>query len=153
MNRYAGNYEQFQQMYQLKKQQNQIAYDKQQKEIERLEDFVARNKARAATATLARSRQKMLDKMDIIEKNREKIKPVFRFMEARAPGRYVFQTNDLVIGYRQPLTKPLKLTLERGKKVAIKGVNGLGKTTRKSFSMKNTLKNKGYYDKRDLKSS
>lgn len=129
LTRYAGNYEQFQQMYQLKKQQDQIAYDKQQKEIERLEDFVARNKARAATATLARSRQKMLDKMDIIEKNREKIKPVFRFREARAPGRYVFQTNDLVIGYHQPLTKPLKLTLERGKKVAIKGVNGLGKTT------------------------
>ncbi len=116
-------------MYQLKKQQNQIAYDKQQKEIERLEDFVARNKARAATATLARSRQKKLDKMDIIEKNREKVKPVFNFKEARSPGKFIFQVNDLVIGYGEPLTRPLNLVLERGKKIAIKGVNGLGKTT------------------------
>ena len=129
LTRYAGDYEQFQQMYQLKKQQNQIAYDKQQKEIERLEDFVARNKARAATATLARSRQKMLDKMDIIEKSKEKVKPVFKFREARTPGRYIFQAHQLVIGYDRPLTKPLELSLERGKKVAIKGVNGLGKTT------------------------
>ena len=129
LTRYAGNYEQFQQMHQLKKQQNQLAYDKQQKEIERLEDFVARNKARAATATLARSRQKKLDKMDIIEKSRDKIKPVFKFREARAPGRYVFKTSQLVIGYGHPLTKPLDLILERGKKIAIKGVNGLGKTT------------------------
>ncbi len=129
LTRYSGNYDQFQQMYQLKKQQNQIAYEKQQKEIERLEDFVARNKARAATATLARSRQKRLDKMDIIEKDIEKIKPTFKFREARSPGRYIFQTNDLVIGYDEPLTKPLDVILERGKKVAIKGVNGLGKTT------------------------
>lgn len=129
LTRYSGNYEQFQQMYQLKKQQNQQAYEKQQKEIERLEDFVARNKARAATATLARSRQKMLDKMDIIEKTREKIKPTFKFREARAPGRVLFQTEDLVIGYNDPLTCPLDITLERGKKLAIKGVNGLGKTT------------------------
>ncbi len=129
LTRYSGNYEQFLQMYQLKKQQNQIAYDKQQKEIERLEDFVARNKARAATATLAKSRQKMLDKMDIIEKTREKIKPVFKFREARAPGRFVFQTAGLVIGYDRPLTQPLELSLERGQKIAIKGVNGLGKTT------------------------
>ena len=129
LTRYAVNYDQFQQMYQLKKQQNQIAYDKQQKEIERLEDFVARNKARAATATLARSRQKKLDKMDIIEKNREKVKPVFNFKEARSPGKFIFQVNDLVIGYGEPLTRPLNLVLERGKKIAIKGVNGLGKTT------------------------
>jgi len=129
LTRYTGNYDQFLQMHQLKKQQNQTAYDKQQKEIERLEDFVARNKARAATATLAKSRQKMLDKMDIIEKNREKIKPVFKFREARSAGRYIFQTSELTIGYGRPLTKPLQLTLERGKKIAIKGVNGLGKTT------------------------
>jgi len=129
LTRYTGNYDQFQQMYKLRRQQNQIAYDRQQKEIGRLEDFVARNKARASTATLARSRQKMLDKMDIIEKGREKTKPVFKFREARAPGKYIFQANELVIGYGEPLTKPLEITLERGKKVAIKGVNGLGKTT------------------------
>lgn len=127
--RYTGDYNQFQQMYQLKKHQNQIAYEKQQKEIEKLEDFVARNKARAATANLAKSRQKKLDKMDIIELGREKVKPSFRFKEARTPGKTIFEAKDLVIGYSEPLTRPLNLMLERNKKVAIKGVNGLGKTT------------------------
>ncbi len=129
LTRYTGNYDQFQQMYQLKKNQLQQAYDKQQKEIERLEDFIARNKARVATTNMAKSRQKKLDKMDIIEKIREKVKPSFKFREARTPGKYVFTADNLVIGYEEPLTKPLDLSLERGKKVAIKGVNGLGKST------------------------
>lgn len=129
LTRYSGNYDQFQQMYQLKKQQIQQAYEKQQKEIERLEDFIARNKARVATTNMAKSRQKKLDKMDIIEKVREKVKPTFKFREARAPGRFIFQANDLVIGYDEPLTSPLNISLERGKKVAVKGVNGLGKST------------------------
>ncbi|WHH61271.1 ABC-F family ATP-binding cassette domain-containing protein [Petroclostridium sp. X23] len=129
LTRYTGNYEQFQQMYQLKKVQNQQAYEKQQKEIEKLEDFIARNKARVATTNMAKSRQKKLDKMDIIEKTREKVKPTFKFREARTPGKYIFQAENLVIGYGEPLTRPLNLTLERGKKIAIKGVNGLGKST------------------------
>ncbi len=129
LTRYSGDYDQFQQMYQLKKNQNQQAYEKQQKEIERLEDFVARNKARAATANMAKSRQKKLDKMDLIEKTREKVKPVFKFKEARTSGKYIFQAKELVIGYGEPLTRPLNLELERGKKIAIKGVNGLGKST------------------------
>ncbi|HEX3028500.1 MAG TPA: ABC-F family ATP-binding cassette domain-containing protein [Clostridia bacterium] len=129
LTRYTGNYDQFQQMYQLKKQQTQQAYEKQQKEIEKLEDFIARNKARVATSNMAKSRQKKLDKMDIIEIAREKAKPIFKFKEARAPGRFVFSTEDLVIGYDEPLTRPLNLTLERGSKIAIKGVNGLGKST------------------------
>ncbi len=129
LTRYTGNYDEFQQMYQLKKLQNQQAYEKQQKEIDRLEDFIARNKARVATSNMAKSRQKKLDKMDIIEKAREKVKPVFKFREARTPGKYIFQANNLVIGYGEPLTRPLNLTLERGKKIVIKGVNGLGKST------------------------
>lgn len=129
LTRYTGNYEQFIDMYNLKKQQHQQAYEKQQKEIERLEDFIARNKARVATANMAKSRQKKLDNMNIIQKNRTKIKPTFKFKEARASGRFVVQARNLVIGYGEPLTKPLNITLERGQKVAIKGVNGLGKST------------------------
>ncbi len=129
LTRYTGNYEQFQQMYQLKKAQTQQAYEKQQKEIERLEDFIARNKARVATTNMAKSRQKKLDKMEIIGKVRDKVKPTFKFREARTPGKYVFTAENMLIGYEEPLTKPLNLSLERGKKVAIKGVNGLGKST------------------------
>ncbi len=129
LTRYTGNYEQFRSMYDVKKQQVQASFDRQQKEIERLEDFVARNKARAATATLARSRQKKLDKMDIISVSRDKVKPTFRFPEARTPGRMIVETKNLVIGYDEPLTSPLSLSIERGQKIALKGVNGLGKTT------------------------
>ena len=129
LSRYPGNYDQFQKMYELKKQQNEKAYEKQQKEINSLEDFIARNKARVATSNMAKSRQKKLDKMDVIELARQKIKPVFKFKEARTPGKVILQTKDLVIGYSEPLTCPLNIALERGQKVAIKGVNGLGKTT------------------------
>jgi len=129
LTRYTGNYDQFKSMYDLKRQQTQAAFEKQQKEIDRLEDFVARNKARAATATLARSRQKKLDKMDIITVAREKVKPTFRFPEARTPGRIIVEAKDLVIGYDEPLTRPLTLSFERGSKIALRGVNGLGKTT------------------------
>lgn len=129
LTRYSGSYEQFRQMYELKKLQNQQAYEKQQKEIDKLEDFIARNKARAATANLAKSRQKKLDGMEIIELARTKAKPSFKFHEARTPGKVLFSTQDMVIGYGEPLTRPLSIYLERGQKVAIKGVNGLGKST------------------------
>lgn len=129
LTRYSGNYEQFKEMYELKKLQQQQAYEKQQKEIDKLEDFIARNKARVATTNMAKSRQKKLDKMDIIEKVKEKPKPIFKFREARASGRFVFQAENLVIGYDTPLTSPLNISLERGQKVALKGVNGLGKST------------------------
>ncbi len=129
LTRYVGNYYQFMEMYELKKRQLEQAYEKQQKEIAGLEDFIARNKARAATANLAKSRQRKLDKMEMIEKSREKVRPIFQFKAARTPGKYVLTTKDLVIGYETGLTRPLNLVLERNQKIAIKGVNGLGKST------------------------
>lgn len=128
--RYAGNYDNFQSVYAMKKAQLEAAYERQQKEIADLQDFVNRNKARVATRNMAMSRQKKLDKMEIIELQAEKPKPEFHFKESRTPGRFIFQTKDLVIGYDSPLTKsPLNLTFERNQKVAIVGANGIGKTT------------------------
>ena len=129
LTRYTGDYYQFMDMYELKKRQLELAYKKQQKEIEHLKDFIARNKAKVATANLAKDRQKKLDRMDIIEMVKEKPKPVFGFSSARTPSREVITVKDLVIGYDHPLTKPLNFTVERNQKIAIKGVNGLGKTT------------------------
>ncbi|MFZ5642958.1 MAG: ABC-F family ATP-binding cassette domain-containing protein [Bacillota bacterium] len=129
LTRYTGNYDQFLQMYELKKLQSLKAYEKQQKEVERLEDFIARNKARFSTTGRAKSRQKQLDKMEMLEKPRQKIKPTFKFTEARTPGRTIFEAADLVLGYDEPLTRPLNAILERNQKVAIRGVNGLGKST------------------------
>lgn len=127
--RYKGTYEHFLQMKDIKKKQELQAYEKQQKEIEEMEDFIARNKARFSTKGRAKSRQKQLEKMEVIEKPREKVKPTFKFRESRAAGKIILKTDNLVLGYGTPLTKPLNLTIERGQKIAIKGVNGLGKTT------------------------
>lgn len=129
LNRYVGDYEEFRRIYEAKKEQLERAYERQQQEIARLEDFVARNKANVATSNMAKSRQKKLDKMDRIELSKEKPKPTFNFKTARASGKVIFETKDLVIGYDSPLTKPLNISMERGQKVALVGANGLGKTT------------------------
>lgn len=129
IDRYVGNYDKFMEVYEMKKSQLEAAYRRQQQEIENLKDFVARNKARVATRNMAMSRQKKLDKMEVIELAKEKPKPEFRFREARASGRYIFQTDNLVIGYDHPLSRPLNLTMERGQKIALVGANGIGKTT------------------------
>lgn len=129
LNRYVGDYDKFQEVYAVRKAQLESAYKRQQQEIHELQDFVARNKARVSTRNMAMSRQKKLDKMDIIELAQEKPKPEFQFKEARAAGRYIFQTENLVIGYDEPLSKPLNLSMERGDIVVLKGANGIGKTT------------------------
>ncbi|MGN0612554.1 MAG: ABC-F family ATP-binding cassette domain-containing protein [Porcipelethomonas sp.] len=129
LTRYTGDYENFRRMYELKKRQLEQAYEKQQKEIAGLEEFVARNKARAATANMARSRQRKLDKMEVITLAKEKIKPSFCFQSARTTGKVVIDAKDLVLGYDEPLTCPLNFQVERNMKIAIKGVNGLGKST------------------------
>jgi ATPase subunit of ABC transporter with duplicated ATPase domains len=129
LNRYTGDYEEFQKIYEMKKQQLEAAYKKQQQEISELKDFVARNKARVSTRNMAMSRQKKLDKMDVIELAAEKPKPEFRFREARTAGKVIFETKDLVIGYDEPLSRPLNLRMERGQKIALTGANGIGKTT------------------------
>ena len=129
LNRYPGDYDKFQEVYAMKKAQLEAAYNKQQKEIADLKDFVARNKARVATRNMAMSRQKKLDNMDMIELAAEKPKPEFNFKEARTPGRYIFETKQLVIGYDAPLSSPLDLQMERGEKIVLTGANGIGKTT------------------------
>ena len=129
LNRYVGDYDKFQEVYAVKKAQLEAAYNRQQKEIAQLKDFVARNKARVSTRNMAMSRQKKLDKMDVIELAAEKPKPEFHFKEARVPARYIFQTQDLVIGYDEPLSIPLNVEMERGEKLVLTGANGIGKTT------------------------
>lgn len=129
LTRYTGNYDDFKRMYELKKRQLEQAYEKQQKEIAGLQDFIARNKARVATTNMAKSRQKKLDKMEKITLAGEKTKPSFSFNTARTPGRSVIECKNIVLGYDEPLTKPVSFTIEWGKKIAIKGVNGLGKST------------------------
>ena len=129
LNRYVGDYEHFQEVYAMKKAQLEAAYRRQQQEISELKDFVARNKARVSTRNMAMSRQKKLDKMDVIELAAERPKPEFHFQYGQTPGKVLFETQDLVIGYDEPLSKPLNFSMERGQKIALVGTNGIGKTT------------------------
>ena len=129
LNRYVGDYEHFQEVYAMKKAQLEAAYRRQQQKISELKDFVARNKARVSTRNMAMSRQKKLDKMDVIELAAERPKPEFHFQYGQTPGKVLFETQDLVIGYDEPLSKPLNFSMERGQKIALVGTNGIGKTT------------------------
>ncbi len=129
LNRYVGDYDYFQQVHEMRKSQLESAYKRQQQEISELKDFVARNKASVATRNMAMSRQKKLDKMEVIEFAKEKPKPQFNFKDGRTSGKLIFEAKDLVIGYEEPLSRPLNLRMERGQKIALVGANGIGKTT------------------------
>lgn len=129
LTRYSGNYENFLRVYEQRRMQQESAYERQQQEIARVEDFIARNKARVATRGMAASRQKMLDKMERIEKPVEYPRPTFNFKEGRNSSKIVFQAENMEIGYDFPLLPPLSMILERGQKIAITGMNGIGKST------------------------
>lgn len=129
LTRYVGDYNNFREIYEMKKSQQEAAYNRQQKEIAELKDFISRNKARVATRNMSMSRQKKLDNMELIEKTTEKPKPEFEFQTARTPGRYIFKTEKLVIGYDEPLSSPLDLEMERGSRIVLTGANGIGKST------------------------
>lgn len=130
LDRYVGDYDNFTRIYDAKKRQLEAAYRAQQQEIAELEDFVQRNKARVSTRNMAMSRQKKLDKMEVIELAAQRPKPQFNFKLAdKTSSKLIVETKGLVIGYDQPLSKPLDLLLERGQKVALVGANGIGKTT------------------------
>ena len=129
LERYVGDYDKFMEVYEAQKAQREAAYNRQQQEIAELKDFVARNKARVATRNMAMARQKKLDNMDLIEKIQEKPKPEFYFKTARTPGKFLFEVKDLVIGYDEPLSKPLNLAIERNTFTVLTGANGIGKTT------------------------
>ncbi|MFM1650957.1 ABC-F family ATP-binding cassette domain-containing protein [Brevibacillus sp. B_LB10_24] len=129
LTRYTGNYESFLAQSEMKRSQHFDAYEKQQEQISKMEDFISRNKARASTSGRAKSRQKQLDRMERIDKPETAAKPSFIFKEARASGRYLFEAEDLEIGYSHPLMPKLTMSLERGEKVAVVGMNGVGKST------------------------
>jgi len=129
LTRYAGNYDHFVNLYEVRKEQRLIQYKEQQNEIAKLEDYIRKNKARASTAKQAKSREKKLDKIEKIEIKKEIIKPYFNFKSMRMPENIIFNASNLIIGYNTPLSKPLNLKMKRGQKIAITGANGIGKTT------------------------
>ena len=127
--KYKGNLTAYLNSKDLRRQQYIKNYMSQQKWIEKTEDYISRNKARASTASMAKSRQKMLDKVSRLAPPKENIRPHFKF-KSTAPGSgYVLEAADLEIGYDRPLLPKISFNLSWGSKMAITGFNGIGKTT------------------------
>ncbi|KIL40322.1 ABC transporter ATP-binding protein [Gordoniibacillus kamchatkensis] len=127
LGRYAGNYKAFLASYEQSKQQLQDAYIRQQHEIARLETFIQKNKVRKAKQ--AKSREKMLEKMERIDRPTTAPRPRFTFNVTIDPVTRVIEAKQIQIGYTKPLFAPRDLQISRGDKIAIVGSNGIGKST------------------------
>ena len=104
---------------------------KQQKEIEKLTDYIARNKVRASTADMAKSREKMLDRMEIINAPKaDERPPRFKFSYSNEPSEFPLTIQNFTFGYDDnTLLNNVSLQIRRGQKVALLGLNGTGKST------------------------
>ena len=127
--RYHGNYSAFLQQKSEKREAVRRQYENQQRKIHRLEDYIAKNRVRTATASMAKSRQKTLDKMVRVAPPPPAAKPVFRFPYQSQSQLRVLEVDYLSIGYGLPLLPPVSFRLNRGQKLVITGFNGVGKTT------------------------
>lgn len=129
LKRYPGNYDSFLKLKKAEEEKYIADYYRQQQEIAKLEQFIKSNIVRASTTKRAQSRQKQLDKIDRLEKPKTTGKPSFTFTPYRPPGKLIFESSALDIGYSYPLMQNINLKLKRGEKVAITGCNGIGKST------------------------
>lgn len=129
LKKYAGNYESFLKQKEQKQVEYLRAYQHQQKEIEKAEDYIAKNKTRAATAAMAKSRQKKLDKIDKMTAPKAQVKPHFKFPYTEISTLKALAINELEIGYYYALMPKLSLELATGTKIAVIGFNGIGKST------------------------
>ena len=128
---YTGNFTRFLQERELRVEQHQTAYTRQQDEIAKLERFVTRFKAKATKASQARSRQKQLDKMERIEAPEQERLPRFSLPAAPASDYEMVTLRNISLGWvpEQTLLKNLDLRIERGMRLAVLGANGCGKST------------------------
>lgn len=127
--KYGGNYSQFLTLAEQNNQQYIESYEKQQREIEKMQDYIARNKARAATAGMANARKKMLDKMDVIRKPTVIYDAEFSFPHIPLATRDLIDIKQLEIGYTGALLPPIDLHMDSENKIWIRGTNGIGKST------------------------
>ena len=131
LDRYVGNYSSFVEQKEQKLVTEAKNYEKQQKEIAALEDFVNRNLVRASTTKRAQSRRKQLEKMERLDKPEAGSKSAnMTFHSDKASGNIVLTVENAAIGYDgEILSEPINLDLRKMNAVAIVGPNGIGKTT------------------------
>ncbi|WP_291291968.1 ABC-F family ATP-binding cassette domain-containing protein [Enterococcus sp.] len=131
MHHYKGNYSRYLVLKAEQLQSEWKAFEKQQEEISKLEDFVARNLVRASTTKRAQSRRKQLEKMERIDRPQGDEKSAnFLFSINKPSGNVVLQVEDAAIGYQETvLSEPIDLDVRRKDAIALVGPNGIGKST------------------------
>ena len=131
LDRYVGNYSRFVELREQKIATEAKNYEKQQKEIAALEDFVNRNLVRASTTKRAQSRRKQLEKMERLDKPEAGKKSAnMTFQSEKTSGNVVLTVENVAIGYDgEVLSEPINLDLRKMNAVAIVGPNGIGKST------------------------
>ena len=131
LDRYVGNYSSFVEQKEQKLLTEAKNYEKQQKEIAALEDFVNRNLVRASTTKRAQSRRKQLEKMERLDKPEVGTKSAhMTFHSDKASGNVVLTVEEAAVGYDdQILSEPINLDIRKMNAVAIVGPNGIGKST------------------------
>lgn len=128
---YNGNYTSFVRQKDLRRSTLQKQADKQQKEIDKLTDYIARNKVRASTANMAKSREKQLEKIQPVKLvAKDALPPLFRFEFIVQPVKDVLTVKDFSVTFdKRTVLDSLNLHITRGEKVALIGLNGTGKST------------------------
>ena len=128
--KYWGNYDSFLLQHEQNAKQYADSYERQQREIKKMEDYIARNKARAATAGMANSRTKMLDRIDVMQKPVSFEKPTFSFPYTLLVTKHLLEVKDLSVGYDgKAILPPITFGLDSTTKLWLRGTNGMGKTT------------------------
>lgn len=131
MHHYKGNYSRYLVLKAEQLQSEWKAFEKQQEEINKLEDFVARNLVRASTTKRAQSRRKQLEKMERLDRPQGDEKSAnFLFSISKPSGNVVMQVANAAIGYQETvLSEPIDLDVRRKDAIALVGPNGIGKST------------------------
>ncbi|MEG2781960.1 MAG: ABC-F family ATP-binding cassette domain-containing protein [Oscillospiraceae bacterium] len=127
--KYTGNFTQFMTLKGIKREGYIREFQSQQKQIKKFEDYISKNKARASTANMAKSRQKQLDKIEKIPPPGTAQKPDFRFTSLPLTAQKTLITDNLEVGYNKPLLPKLNFSIASGEKVVVTGFNGIGKST------------------------
>ena len=124
--KYKGPYSKFLKQKEANREEYIKQYEFQQKEIKKLEDYIAKNKVRASTANMAKSREKRLNKMEKLAKPTTVSKPHFHFSYLQTTGQVLLDVTRLEVGYYYTLLPPLSFEVRRQDKLVITGFIGIG---------------------------